>query len=304
MKSFKILAFTHKNNDLKDIGCYHIQDNELESRLKHLKNKACLNELMYLSTCNRVEFLIVNETDITSDFLTTFFKAFNPEWDTKYLDKAIANVELYEKEEALRHLFKVASSLDSLVVGEREIITQVRNAYEYCHKLLLTGDLIRLILKKTIETAKEVYTDTQIACKPVSIVSLANRMLKELNVKPDARFLIIGAGVTNINMAKYLRKHTFKNFVVFNRTLTNAQKLADELKGAAYPLDELNNYSGGFDVIVTCTSSSDYIINPKLYSRLVGNDTSKKIIEQIMAKSKTSKTPVEVGVEEPAVGKE
>jgi len=163
-------------------------------------------------------------------------------------------------------------------VGEREIITQVRNSYEKCNALGLTGDLIRIAIKSTIEVAKEVYTHTNIARNPVSVVSLAYRKLRSLNVKSDARFLIIGSGVTNTNMAKYLKKHEFANFTVFNRTLENAQKLAKELNGSAYALSDLKNYKGGFDIIVTCTGAAESIITPAVYKSLVGGDKAKKVV--------------------------
>lgn len=278
LKSLKVIAFTHKTVDLQEIGKLHIDESKQAERLEMLKAAAGANELMYLSTCNRVEFLVVTSHTIDKNYLSNFFSAFNPSWNAPELEWAIANASVTEGEEALRHLFQVASSLDSLVVGEREIITQVRSSYESCNNLGLTGDLIRLVIKKTIEIAKQVYTDTQIARKPVSVVSLAYRRLRELDVKLDARFLIIGSGVTNSTMAKYLKKHGFKNFTVFNRTLANAQALAAELNGKAFPLTELPAYSKGFDVIVTCTGSEEHIITKDIYRSLVANDHSKKIV--------------------------
>ena len=278
MKNFRIIAFTYKNIDLKDIGKLHIEVSQWGERLSCFKTVPGISELMYLSTCNRVEFLVVSEQDLTPNFLSAFFTAYNPLWNEEEVMWAVNSAQIFEGEEALKHLFNVASSVDSLVVGEREIITQVRSAYDTCRDLGLTGDLLRLVVKKSIETAKQIYTHTQIAGKPVSIVSLAYRKLKELNVKLDARFLIIGTGQTNTTMAKYLKKHKFKNFTVFNRTLDNAKKLARELNGKACPLNILGDYKEGFDVIITCTGSSDYIITKEIYTQLVGNDQSKKIV--------------------------
>lgn len=278
MNTIKIIAFTHKITDINDIGKLHIEESALQGRLELLKQDLGLDELLYLSTCNRVEFIISNKESINTTFLTKFFTAFNPDWTAVEINWAIENAQVFEGDEALRHLFSVASSIDSLVVGEREIITQVRNAYEKCNALNLTGDLIRLSIKRTVETAKDVYTHTNIARNPISVVSLAYRKLKELNVKQDARFLIIGSGVTNTTMAKYLKKHKFANFTIFNRTLVNAQKLAEELNGKAYLLTELKNYKEGFDIIVTCTGASESIITPEIYKSLVGEDKSKKVV--------------------------
>lgn len=278
MNKFKIIAFTHKTTDVNDIGKLHVEDQIACEKLALVKAVMDIEEMLYLSTCNRVEFMLSVDQEIDKVFLESFFKAFNDDWNAEYIEWVIKNVQIFEEEGALRHLFNVASSIDSLVVGEREIITQVRNAYEKCNQYGLTGDLIRLVVKKTIETAKEIYTETNIARNPVSVVSLAYRKLRSLKVKQDARFIIIGSGVTNTTMAQYLKKHKFANFTVFNRTLANAEKLASELNGKAFSLSELNNYKEGFDIILTCTGSAQSIITPELYKNLLGNDKSQKVV--------------------------
>jgi glutamyl-tRNA reductase len=278
MQRIKIIAFTHKTTDLNNIGKLHIEDSALKSRLDNLKTKANLDELYYLSTCNRVEFMAITSAEINADFLKQFFSAFDTTWTSEDINWAVNNASVYDNDDAMRHLFNVASSIDSLVVGEREIITQVRNAYDKSAELGLSGDVIRLAVKKTIEVAKDVYTHTNIAKNPVSVVSLAYRRLRELNIKQDARFIIIGSGVTNTTMAKYLKKHEFSNFTVFNRTLANAELLANELKGKAFPLYELKNYKQGFDIIVTCTGAAESVITPEIYKSLVGDDKTKKVV--------------------------
>lgn len=278
MSKIKIIAFTHKTTDMNNIGKLHLEETTLQVRLEFLKQVSGVDELMYLSTCNRVEFILSSNKSLNNTFLKKFFAAFNPAWTEVEVNQVIENAQVFEGDEAFRHLFSVASSIDSLVVGEREIITQVRNSYEKCLEYNLTGDLIRLAIKRTVETAKDVYTHTNIARNPVSVVSLAYRKLRELNVKQDARFLIIGSGITNTTMAKYLKKHEFANFTIFNRTLVNAQKLAEELNGKAYLLSELENYKEGFDIIVTCTGAAESIITPSIYKNLVGSDKSQKVV--------------------------
>jgi glutamyl-tRNA reductase len=168
--------------------------------------------------------------------------------------------------------------LDSLVIGEREIISQVRQAYEVCQKAGLTGDLLRIIMQSTVKTAKEIFTHTQITQHPVSVVSLAYRKLKDLNIKLDARFLIVGSGQTNTTMAKYLLKHGFKNFSVFNRTLEHAQNLASQLKGRSFPLSNLEHYTEGFDVILCCTGASEPLITTAVYNNLLNGETTRKTV--------------------------
>lgn len=278
MNNFKVIAFTHKTLELSELGKLHIEEAEMGNRLQELKSSSGIQEVMMLSTCNRIEFLISLPGNISKENIEAYLRTVYPLLSDAEIFHFVSNKLLFEGEEALRHLFNVASSLDSLVVGEREIITQVRNSYEICRKSNLTGDLLRLVIQRTIECAKQVYTLTNIAKNPVSVVSLAYRKLKSLNVKLDARFIIVGAGVTNTTMAKYLKKHGFSNFVVFNRTVEHGEKLAGELSSSAYPLEQLSNYHNGFDVIVTCTGSSGAIITREIYQNLVGNDTSRKIV--------------------------
>jgi glutamyl-tRNA reductase len=133
-------------------------------------------------------------------------------------------------------------------------------------------------MKKVIETAKQVYTETSISTKPVSVVSLAYQYLKQLNIPLEARILIVGAGVTNTTMARFLKKHGFKNFQVFNRSLENSQKLAAEINGNASTLDKLASYNEGFDVLITCTAADGIIITPELYSNLLNGDVQEKIV--------------------------
>lgn len=273
MNNFKSIAVTHKHFDINDIGKFHIDETEWGSRLSSLKDRQEVDEIMFLSTCNRVEFLLNTKQSIDRTFLDRFITSIYPELKAEDAERAISSALVFEGEDALKHLFQVASSLDSLVVGEREIITQVRNAYELSKKLNLTGDLLRIVVQKAVECAKKVYTHTNISKNPVSVVSLAYRKLRDLNVKLDSKILMVGSGVTNTTMAKYMKKHGFTNFVVFNRTLANAEKLAGDISGKAFPLSEMKNYKGGFDVIVTCTASSGPVITPDIFDSLVSNSS-------------------------------
>ncbi len=277
MNSLHLISFNHRSVDINHIGRFHLEDERRDAVLAQIKEECGIQELMYLSTCNRVEFTLVYEGYPDEVFLSRFFEIFFA-GNNDDINFALDNHSLYHGDAALRHLFEVASSLDSLVVGEREIITQVRNAFEQSAAAGLTGDTIRVVVKKTIETAKAVYTETDIARNPVSVVSLAYRKLRALNVPLDARFIIVGSGVTNTAMARYLRKHGFTNFVVFNRTVANAASLAQEINAPYFALSELAQYDKGFDVIVTCTGAEGTVITKELYRTLVGDDKNRKVV--------------------------
>lgn len=278
LDSLQIVAFTHKQVSIEKIGLLHLAEENQEQILPAIKSKFLFDEFMFLSTCNRVEFIFKSADTISQEILSSILLEINPSIPTKVADDMAQAAAIFKGLEAAEHLFKVASSLDSLVIGEREIITQVRNSYEICNRIGTTGDLIRLLIKQTIETAKDVYTNTDIAKNPVSVVSLAYRQLRDLNIKNDARIVIIGAGETNTTLTKYLQKHKYTNFVVFNRTESKAQKLANELGGAAFQLNELKNYSKGFDVLITCTSSETPIVTKEIYTQLLAGEKTKKVI--------------------------
>lgn len=285
MELFKTIAFTHKTTELKDIGRLHIEDDALETRLGQLKESMQLHELFYLSTCNRVEFLMVCHHEMNEDFKLRFFKAFNPEWSAADIGWAAEHSRTFEGERSLQHLYYVSSSIDSLVVGEREIIKQVRESYEKCHELKLTGDRIRLLIRSAIETAKMVYTQTQIAQHPVSIVSLAYRKMREQEIARPPHIVMIGAGQTNQTMGQYLRKAPFGKVTVFNRTLEKANELAKWLNGTARPLSELADLNEPFDILITCTGASQPIINNRLYRQLIGSDLSQKVVVDLAVPS-------------------
>ena len=274
---FHTIAFTHRNLDVSEIGRLHIETEKQQERFNKLKSALELDEVLFLSTCNRVEFLLVGKQVASDDFLHSFFAQLYPQLDAESVHHFASRATIVSGNEAIEHILRVASSIDSLVIGEREIITQVRHAYELSHKLGLSGDFIRLLIKHTVETAKRVYTETKISLKPVSVVSIAYQRLQGMDVPTNARVLVVGAGVTNTAMCRFLKKHGMSQFVIFNRTLSKAEALAEELGGTAYQLEELPAYTGGFDVLVSCTGSEETIITDELYATLLQGETMPKV---------------------------
>ncbi|QDW26363.1 glutamyl-tRNA reductase [Pedobacter sp. KBS0701] len=278
MEYLKVIAFTHHHIDLKSLGKLVICDQSLDSRLKNVQAELPVSEIFYVGTCNRVEFVFLTKEKTDKEFVTRFLTVLDMGLPPEFMERFLDNVTVYENEEAFNHLLRTSCSLESLVVGEKEILAQIRKAYENCRDAGFTGDYMRMIMDRVVKTAKEVYTHTNISKNPVSVVSLAYRKLKELNMCGNSRILIIGAGETNQNIAKYLNKHKYSNFSIFNRTFSKAESLAGELGGKAYPLAALEDFNEGFDVIITCTGSTEAIINEALYAKLLNGDQGKKVI--------------------------
>ncbi len=272
---FYTITFNHKQLPLEIVGKFHIDEESKASKLDALKSKLGLDELMYLSTCNRVEFFLISKDLISPDDIVRAGIFQLSDEDSLH---AISNAEFHYGKDAVRHLFKVTASLDSMVIGEREIITQVRKAYEFAESAGLSGEFMRLLMRKNIESAKRVFTETAIFRKPVSVVSLAFHRLKGLNVPFDARIVMVGAGRTNKAMARFLAKHGFTNIRIFNRTEERAVELAEQVGAEGFALTELESYQEGVDVLISCTGSENVVITREIFDRLCGEDTTSKVL--------------------------
>ncbi len=278
MKNLKVIAFTHKHVDLKDLGNLVICNEELDNRLINLKNSLDIPEIFYIGTCNRVEFVFYGPHELNDDFVVQFLDKMNFCVPAERMQCYLSQVNRYTGQEALQHLFRTSCSMESLVVGEKEILAQIRRAYDRCKAAGFTGDFLRLMMDRLVKTAKEVYTFTNISRNPISVVSLAYRKLREVKLNDNPRILVIGSGETNQNLAKYLKKHKYSNFTIFNRTVENAAALAEELNAPVYPLSELKNYKKGFDLMITCTGAPEAIIHEDLYQSLLNGEDDKKVI--------------------------
>ncbi|HTE01372.1 MAG TPA: glutamyl-tRNA reductase [Mucilaginibacter sp.] len=288
MKYLKVIAFTHKQIELKELGKLVICQENLTDKLQRIKAQFNIPEIFYLATCNRVEFVMALNQVVDKTFAGKFIDALDMGLCPEHMGVFMQGASIYEDNEALNHLLRTSCSLESLIVGEKEILPQMRKAYESCKEAGLTGDYLRMVMNTVVKTAKEVYTHTNISRNPISVVSLAYRKLKELKLCTNARVLIIGAGETNRNISKYLQKHKFSNFAVFNRTLSKAQQLATDLGGEAFDLEALKTYHKGFDAIITCTSSVQPIITPEIYKTLLNGDTEKKTIVDLAIPNDTA----------------
>jgi glutamyl-tRNA reductase len=288
LKYLKVIAFTHKQIELKELGKLVICQEDLTVKLQQVKEKFQISEIFYLATCNRVEFVIVTDQIVDSAYTERFIETLNIGVCDHYMGVFLKGASIYEDQKALNHLLRISCSLESLIVGEKEILPQLRKAYDSCREAGLTGDFLRMVMNCVVKAAKEVYTDTNISKNPISVVSLAYRKLRDMKLCTNARILIIGAGETNFNISKYLQKHKFTNFAVFNRTLSKAQQLAADLNGEAFELADLKNYNKGFDAIITCTSATEPIITPEVYTTLLNGETDKKTIVDLAVPNDTA----------------
>lgn len=297
LSQFKIITITHKTVNLEEIKHFLVDDSDVGNKLNALKDHFKFQELFYLNTCNRVMYFFISPQAADESFVQSFFDFLRPNMPQHLKENLSSKLLYFQGADAIYHLNAVASSIDSLVVGEREILRQLREAFDNCKNWNLLGDFLRLAIDKAVLTAKTVYSNTGIGEKQISVVSLAIQKLLAAQLPKESRILMIGAGQTNALVSKFLIKHHYNNISIFNRTIEKAQELAENHDGKAFRLDQLREYKEGFDCLIVCTGASDPIITKSVYQQLLMGESGQKVILDLgiphnVEKSVTEQFPV------------
>jgi len=214
-----------------------------------------VEEAVILSTCNRTEFY-VEATGDGADRLRSWLCA------DQALDKrARDSLFSLDREAAITHLFRVACGLDSMVLGEPQILGQLKDAFRHAEQLGTVKSQLSRLFHHTFSVAKKVRTDTEIGASPVSVayaaVNLANQFFAGFS---QHTALLIGAGVTIELVAKHLYSKEIGRLFVANRDLTRAQKLASQFDGFALPLSELEGTLPEADILISSTASTEPVV--------------------------------------------
>lgn len=269
--NYKILTLTFSDARLDELSHYLISsDNETgeSERLRILKNELGVEELYYLNTCNRVLFLFYSIQPLSDihHSMVKFLQNQSPDSEIRF------ELKEYSGEETVRHFFEVASSLKSMVLGEQEIMRQVKEAYDRSWKDGLSGDHIRILYQSAQQAAKSVHNKTRISEKTVSVVSLAMKKLRRLGIHPDDEVVLIGAGETIQKVARFLQEWKMKYVKVFNRSEDNLLAIRQILPSAeTYLIEDMPRHSLNVPFIISCTGSDDYILTPELIDQCIGD---------------------------------
>ncbi len=208
------------------------------------------NEVVILSTCNRTEIYASSSHDIDD-----IYQWFNHQ---NNMDQKTLNQHLYDYsgEQAIQHVMRVASGLDSLVLGEPQILGQLKVALKTASVQKTAGTTLKRLMQHTFSTAKKVRTQTSIGANPVSVafaaVNLAKQIFSDLENKSA---LLIGAGETIELVGKHLKKANIGNIVIANRSVENATRLADSLGGLGVSLQQITDYLPEADIVISSTAA-------------------------------------------------
>ena len=232
-------------------------DDALAEALAELRALPAVREVALLSTCNRTELYAVADDDgrALMDWLG------NPPGDGAGHDDLHAYLYRHQGDDAARHLFRVATGLDSLVLGEPQILGQVKQAWSAARGAGALGPRLDRLFQHAFVTAKRARTETRIGNSPVSMASMAVRLAQETFARPeDSVVLLVGAGETIELAARHLAQAKVKRLLVANRTYRHAQELAARHGGIALPLDELDRHLFLADIVFSATASRTPVI--------------------------------------------
>jgi glutamyl-tRNA reductase len=252
-----ILGINHKTAPVALREKVAFAEDRLVAALTTLREEMGVAEALILSTCNRTE-VYWSGTASGSDL---------SQWLERHhgnkLDLA-ASLYIHQESRAIEHAFSVASGLDSMVLGEVQILGQLKDAYRIAQESGNTGPILNKLFQAAFSAAKRVRTETRIGAHAVSLasatVSLARRVYEDLSAH---NALLVGAGDMNALTARHFMSAGIKRMVIANRTLSRAQTLAAELNAHAAPLSDLDQELAAADIVISCTASLEPLISKR-----------------------------------------
>ncbi|WP_062104541.1 glutamyl-tRNA reductase [Bacillus niameyensis] len=239
-------------------------EDTLPSAMVTLNHKKSILENVIVSTCNRTEVYAVVDQVHTGRY---YIKEFLSEWFQMDPSEFANHLYIHEKEAATQHLFQVTCGLNSMVLGETQILGQVRTSFLLAQENGTTGTVFNYLMKQAITLAKRAHSETDIGANAVSVsyaaVELAKKIFGQLN---DKRILVIGAGKMGELAIKNLYANGANKVTVINRTLEKAQSLANQFQGSAKSLAELQCAIMDSDIVISSTGSRGYVIEKDMLS--------------------------------------
>ncbi|MCG8642645.1 MAG: glutamyl-tRNA reductase [Desulfobacterales bacterium] len=257
MPEIILIGANHKTAPVALREKLSFSEEETKAALEIFKKDTGIKEAILFSTCNRTEILYIPETGDQVDQVVAFIS------NHKQIDVAEFKSALYvhRGEMAIRHLFNVASSLDSMVVGEPQILGQIKQAYRMAVGCNSSGVLLNRMMHKAFSVAKRVRKETGIGDNAVSIsyaaIELANKIFSDLSRKS---VMLLGAGEMAELAVEHLISNRVKRILVANRTFKNAVELAQKFNGQAVAFEERIEALKDVDIIISSTGAADYVM--------------------------------------------
>lgn len=269
-----VLGLNHRTAPVEIRERFNFNADRVASIMRRLRNYDNIPEAMLLSTCNRTElYMVMENTDESIPFIKRLLKHLAGE---EYKFEYFYN---FSGTQCVRHLFRVASSLDSLVIGEGQILSQIKNAYHIARTNGMTDTILNTLLNKAIAVGKRVRTETKIAYSSVSVssaaVDLAIDIIGDLS---KANILVLGAGHMSELTARHLIDKGARTIFVSNRNLDHAKELAEKFNGTAIPYSQMFEQAAEADIIITSTGAPHYVLTVENLGPLLPQRNGKPLI--------------------------
>ncbi len=266
-----VVGLNYKTAPVQVREKFTFSDEALPEALEQLKSTKSILECVVVATCNRTEiYAVVDRLQVCGHYIRTFME----EWFGLPRHEFNQHLYMYEDTEAIHHLFRVTSGLDSMVLGETQILGQVRNAFALSQQLNTTGLIFNTLFKQAITVAKKAHSETAIGENAVSVsyaaVELGKRIFGQFHNKT---VLIVGAGKMSELTVKHLHANGANKVLVANRTLQKAEELAEKFSGEACTLEEIPMLLNEVDIVISSTGSSAVVL-------------TKQIVESVMNRRK------------------
>src|SRR3990172_4831107 len=257
--SIIVVGLSHKTAPIEVREKLYFSEATVPEALKRLVNYEGIREGLILSTCNRVEIYASVQDSLPG---VERIKQFISDYHGLSREALEQSLYVYPDAQGVRHTFRVASSLDSMVLGEAQILGQLKESYDIALKAKTTSTILNKLIKKAISVAKRVRTETKLAEGAVSIstaaVELAKKIFGELTGK---NVMLLGAGEMAELAAQHLLGNGVKNIMVANRTFERAEELAKEFKGDAIRFEHFPDAMVMVDILICATGAPQYVVN-------------------------------------------
>ena len=270
-----VVGLSHKTAPIEVREKLNFPEATVPEALRKLMSYEGIRESLILSTCNRVEiYASVQDSARGIDRIKQFIS------DYHQLSREVLEQSLYVYPDAqgVRHTFRVASSLDSMVVGEAQILGQLKEAFDIALKTKTTSTILNKLTKKAISVAKRVRTETKLAEGAVSISSAAVELAKKIFGELTGKIvMLLGAGEMAELAAQHLLGNGVKNIMVANRTFERAEELAKEFKGDAIRFEHFPDAMIMADILICATGAPKYVVHREMVARALKERRNKPI---------------------------
>jgi glutamyl-tRNA reductase len=270
-----LLGLSHKTAPIELRECIAFSTDDTNNALETLKKESDISEILFFSTCNRVEVLLVtknktNAVEAVKRFLSEFKQVPVTDFEN--------NLYIHIGDEAVRHVYRVASSLDSMMVGEPQILGQIKEAYNIAILKKTPGVILNRLLPRAFSVAKRIRTETGIGDNAVSISYAAIELGRKIfDTLENKKVLLIGAGEMAELAVEHLQRNNAGDIFLANRTFERGVALAGQFNGIAIRFEEIPNYLPQVDVIISSTGAPGYVVTRNQVKGIMNNRRNRPI---------------------------